>query len=308
MTDKGPSNRSHLPALHALAEVGASLGKRAGVRGFYIGQKMTDGEYGAGCSVVCIVDKKLPKSKLSRSERIPKRLSFEELGHKRQIQTDVLQNHRTISEQGLFNPGDPIRGVSREDNTVRATVGAFGVHTDFGPVFVTAGHFTQILDRRRTIRIADRRSASRELINVRIRSVVRANGIDYALLAPTGGASNASFRNVPIVSSYQPILRSDVGQRLFVLARGQQVPTICRGLNMTYRVPRTGEVLENLIVTDPVTVRGDSGGALVDEHFRLWGLVIGVASFRSGGRVKRASIYMPAFKFLSMESMVLGGP
>lgn len=302
-----PSTARHASAIHSLLDIYARLESRTSLRGLFVGQKLQGSRFTRRTGLTCIVDRKKAEDALDPHERIPGRISYTEFGVRRTVRTDVLQNYGRMQERALFNPGDQVRGRSSDEQPVNATIGAYAVHTHFGPVLVTAGHFVEQIDRRRRIVVRDRSTNPAQTIGGRILRFVRANGTDYALLQPLLEDSNSAFANVPVTAVYDPVLRGDIGTPLFVLARGTQLSTVCRGLNMIYTDPETGETFYNLIVTDDISVPGDSGAALVDSNYRLWGFVIGNVRFRAGGATVSVTVHMPAVRLLSVEPLSIGG-
>jgi hypothetical protein len=63
-----------------------------------------------------------------------------------------------------------------------------------------------------------------------------------------------------------------------------------------------GIQMRGLLLTDPVTVPGDSGCCLVDSAFRVWGLLVGL-QFIDG---KPMSIFASADFVLSLETAEFG--
>lgn len=300
-----PSVAAQLPHTQVQHAYQEQWRRQFNLRGYFIGQKWRNGAYTRATGFVCIVDAKLDNATLPDSAIIPRRFTFKDVERsKRWMVTDVLQKYGSAQEQALLNTGDKIRGRRSSGRAVTATMGAFGTHSKLGDVCITAGHFSDRLAGD-TVTLTDR--AAGASVSGQVVKTVNTGGFDYCLIRPVQRQQGTSFGSQPISSVYEPILKSDIGTRLFVLARGVAVSTVCRGLYMWYENPRDGRIYDNLIVTDPATIKGDSGGALVDEHYRLWGLLIGTLRFRDAGEIRKVSIYMPAISLLSNEpGMSLG--
>jgi hypothetical protein len=117
---------------------------------------------------------------------------------------------------------------------------------------------------------------------------------DYALLKPNAEARNL-FNDALNVSAVHEARPEDVGTVLFCLRRGESQATILRGVNSTANM---GNVqMTGLLLTDDVTLPGDSGCCLVDQGLRVWGLLVGGASFQ--GTVR--SVFASAQALLTLE-------
>ena len=121
--------------------------------------------------------------------------------------------------------------------------------------------------------------------------------IDYALVKSDSASIVQS--NFPITTIYQPALREDVGRSVYLLTRTGFKRTICRSIRSRIGPPYSQEVLNGVILTDAISKVGDSGGALVDQHSRLWGFLI-------GSLPGVYSVFMPVTKLLERQNLRIG--
>jgi hypothetical protein len=294
---KKPSKSRRVKGRREIAAAQAQARQRFGVIGSFVGLKATGGKYTRRVSLVCLVRKKKARDKIDRSARIPKRLQYRLANERSALTTDVIEARRGLVLQASFNPGDKVR---EPQLGVVATVGAYGVHHTFGDVLVTAGHFAQqVGGDQATVQLLDRSAG--ETIAGTIRAHQNRQGIDFCFIEPHVDVTlGDELTNTPIDAVYEPVLRRDLGAPLFVLARGQTIPTVCRGLGLEYALPDGSDTLTDLIACDPVTRIGDSGAALVDSDFRLWGFLIGSIP-------GLFSVFMPVTRLLALEPIQIGG-
>lgn len=288
---------SRLPNLCSCPEVREGLCERYGAVGAYIGQKRTAENFTNTLAMTFVVSHKLPLSKLRHIEPVPKRIYWNDDSGRRWITTDVVESRRSFRRQVAFNPGDVAHRGGR-----RATVASVMDHVDFGPVLVSAGHFARAIGgRNRLVEVHDRLTGS-AVITTKVVEYRDRGGVDYALLAPTNPLDTDALNNLPVRDTYNPSLRTNIGQNLKVLTRGDAVLTTCRGLDLAFYDRESDDFMTGLIGTDPVTVPGDSGCALVDSHFRLWGILIGVFPIDSeNGERALLSVFMPIKRLLALE-------
>jgi hypothetical protein len=106
--------------------------------------------------------------------------------------------------------------------------------------------------------------------------------------------TSSGFRIGPV---YVPTL-DDIGAALFVIdGFGGSTAVSCRGIHAHLPLDVGGSI-DDVILTDPKTVGGQSGSCLVDGAGRVWGLLIGIYS-------GLYSMYLPAIKLLTQEGATL---
>lgn len=265
--------------------------ERYGVGFTYFGMKEVAGRKTRRATLVCVVPRKRKLGNISRHERIPKCVSVKCDGGRCCINTDVIELRARFRTTAMLNPGDTARGGG-----YFATLGAFGAHRDFGEVFVTAGHFVA-QTAGGAVSLFDNASNSDQATG-RFRDHEFHDGIDYALISADANTT-ATLSNAPLDSVYEPVAKRDIGRTVYVVARGKFLRTECRGIDATIGPPYHPTTLRHMILTDIVNRPGDSGAALIDSDYRIWGFLSGVFN-------GRYSIFMPAVRLLSRQNLALG--
>ncbi len=295
--EKKSADRKRLVHSSCFDEAQNTLFIRYGIVSSFLGFKETDGKLTRQLSLVCAVPTKKPIKTLDKKERIPKRFSYRYKGKTYSIKTDVIPVRSRFYYQAKFNPGDRLLHKSSQS---KATVGAYAGHKTLGNIFITAGHFAKDSGGKgRIVHIFDNTIKG---ANVRCKVLDYAlnEHLDYALLRPQpiNGNTNNTYSDASLDTVYQPSSRADIGQKLFVITRAKAIPTKCIGVRMRYKV-NANFTLRDLTVTPRVTKPGDSGAALVDEKFRIWGFLIGAIG-------TKYSVFMPAIKLISHANVTFG--
>lgn len=241
-----------------------------GAFGAYLGFKTVAGRR---TRQLCLVVQTLSKHDPRRSsgiKRIPARIRWRDGRIAYSLPTDVLERTNVFERQvgAIFGPGD----LAAFSGNV-ATIGAAVSHRLRGRCLLTAGH---LLPPSVPAGTAVQTRANGIALNTRLVGHARKGSVDYALLAPVRAAplDNLVEDALRIGPVYTPT-RRDVGRRVRVVRQdGRFHATVCRGVSHHF-VDSTGEFFANTILTGPITVPGDSGGALVDEDNLLWGFLVG---------------------------------
>lgn len=257
--------------------------KVRGVRGCYLGGKVTDGVQTKEVSVICLVEKKKPSSKLRGSQStVPKQIdcpALVGLGNTRLI-TDVRESNGIVvpASRTSFNGA----GDSVSYGNSSATVGMALEHPIYGKVITTAGHLV-LGDRTGQVEYQEGGGPSVRLqandgsgvvIRGELIKAVVSEFADYALIKPlTNKASNYYHDVLGLGSVYQPI-RTDLYKRLMLLTSAPTpVNTTLQGVHANLVVGSTD--MRNLMLTQYVSHRGDSGCCLVDKSLNIWGTLVG---------------------------------
>jgi hypothetical protein len=277
--------------------------KLPNVEGCYIGRKMKRGRAQSRLAVICCVASKVPKRSLASTDRVPARLEWPRTrSRKFRMVTDVQPIAGTELQQAaaVVGPGDRLESGA---GNAPATIGIAIKHPGLGIVVTTAGHafmanaggtieFPPGMPR---VRIANAGSAhpatTFEAVPLK---AVRVAEADYALLRPTAEARNLFHDRVNLSAPHWAI-PEDEGTPLFALRRERSQPTVLRGTAGAFTFG--GVAMRGLLLTDEVTVGGDSGCCLVDTTSRVWGLLVGVALVGA----QRRSVFASPSWVLAME-------
>jgi hypothetical protein len=286
---------SRIPCPSERAEIASRLLRLPNVVGFYLGHKHAGGRSTGEYALVCLVsEKRIMAASGSVPPRIPFRLTSRSRGW---IRTDVVRVGKLRRARSLVcGPGDKVFGRSA------GTVGIALSHPEHGPVVTTAGHvftdsgWTGVREfgagERQEVTL--RNVPTGEPFTGELIKVVVTSQADYALVRPCLDfpARNAYHDAFPMGVPYQPS-GDELGASLTVLAAAGERSTAFRGLQGSVRIGDEG-LVEDALVTDRCTAGGDSGGALVDEFRRVWGLLVGFAD--------ECSIFMSPFVPIQRES------
>lgn len=287
-----PDTRYHIRGLSAFNAIRTEIHERYNVSTCFLGYRRVEGKLTRQMSLVCSVTRKRKLDKQD-PERIRKMLYYVHDGCRHGIKTDVIEIRKPLHYHAEYNPGDGINS-----GTVSATVGAFAKHRKYGAVFVTAGHFAEDVGGNGVqVHFTDAETGDHELAG-RVITHEKKGAIDYALIKPHPD-HDEQLSNFPITRIYQPTLKSDLGQQVFMVTRGKFKPTVCRAVGGSIGPPYSDEIIDNVILTDPVSKPGDSGCALVDGHMRVWGILL-------GSLPNNFSIFMPITTLLSRQSLEIG--
>jgi hypothetical protein len=233
----------------------------------YVGQPSRKGKWAREVAIVCLVVEKKPPSRLQRSRRIPALLSWSESKRAKRRATDVLQvKPRFVAQAGVLGPGDGVMAGGK-----RATVGVALMHPQLGACVTTAAHLFETAGIGATVKVS--RDGTSTPVEATVRDIDPL--VDYALLrAPEDTPCGNVFDDEePLGAIFAPG-EADVGSTVFVLlSTGQLQQTVCRGIHAAITTPR--ETMQDCILTDMVTLGGDSGTCLVDKQLRIWGVLRG---------------------------------
>lgn len=290
-----------LPAGRHLDEVMRGMLAWPRVQVSYIGKKQVGGKETGRLAVVCGVEKKLDKKTMDPAEAVPETLNFRSTPVRTsRVATDVIQMKGSFEVQtnllgpaDLVNPGDP---------NFEATLGIALGHPVHGNVVTTAGHAIppNIGNGDQVVVASGGNTFAAQVMNV-----VTNQFSDHALLRPVSPIAVGNFfRDItPLGPIYIPDPEKDVGKKLFVLpAQGNPRSVTCQGLKAS--IPTAANiVMHDLILTEWSTLGGDSGACLVDQDYRVWGLLLGVFRMsNSTGISTDFSVFVPAFRVLFLEN------
>jgi len=312
---------SLFPTEFGLQELYDRLRGPCQVQGFFVGHKAKRTRRGRQLAIVCCVAQKVPKDRLDQlhpDARIPRALAWKRTRHEdTALPTDVVEIRRARFQQGpSVGPGDVLARPDQAAEEAHATLGVVIQHPEFGQVVTTAGHAfisngqgEVLFDQGATgLRIFNTgRGVTPAVFEVRPRKAVVHPTADYALLEVTtpGASPRNLFEDVFNLSEPQLARPEDVGKRLFALTRRGRLETTLRGVGGELTIDGVG--MRNLLFTDEVTEGGDSGCCLVDATFRVWGLLVGAATFSMVSQgdpsehLVDCSVFAPANFLLSRE-------
>ena len=292
---------SDFPAEGDLRRIYSELLKYPNVTAVYIGRKKKKGRELKQLAIVCCVEQKVTPRRLGKEQRLPKRIKWPRTRSKHfDLVTDVrVLDGTKLHASPVVGPGDELQASAGAE---RATIGLALLHPDHGAVVTTAGH--AFMQGAGTI-VFPGNAPLVDVANLGAGSVAgtfaarplkasRVAEADYALLKPSAEARNL-FNDALNVSAVHEARPEDVGTVLFCLRRGESEGTILRGVHSTANMG--GVQMTGLLLTDSVTEGGDSGCCLVDQGLRVWGLLVGEASFE--GKVR--SVFSSAQALLTLE-------
>jgi hypothetical protein len=311
---------SLFPTQHGLEEMYARLREPCGIEGFFVGRKSKGTRFGRDLAVVCCVTRKARRLKdLPADACIPPALGWQRTRTgETTLPTDVVEIREATFQQlaPTCGPGDVLAAAGQPAESAHATIGIVLQHPEFGLVVTTAGHAflrggqgsVVFDDGAEGLQIFNAGAGvSPAMFKVRPRKAVINSAADYALLQPidTGVTPRNLFEDVFNLSEPQLARPEDVGKKLFALTRRGRLDTTLLGVAGDLALD--GVRMQGLLFTERVTVGGDSGCCLVDNTFRVWGLLVGAATVaivsRTTGeeRLVLCSIFAPANFVLAME-------
>jgi hypothetical protein len=241
-----------------------------GITSFDFGKKYVRGQETDLYALTCYVKQKLDLEALSRSHSIPKKIIYQVDGIKYEILTDVAQAKPKIVLQTKVSPGEKLYSQSSF-----ATIGLVGKHANYGDILVTAGHFAE--QGENVVIPLDNKKYATASVEYSTSGSVR----DFAILKII---DRSDYPKTPRWEGYYDAVKiEDVGRKLYVATEpfSFEKKTICRSVSAYFYDEDNDVSYEEVISTDRVTVKGDSGAALVDEYQNIWGILIGAFNNRS---------------------------
>jgi hypothetical protein len=251
------------------------------IQGCFVGRKRVAGRKTQAVSVVCCVSKKEPARRLAANQRVPKIVEWSDgQTFRGRFITDVqeISDGRRLAAVG--GPGDL---MSIALNNARATVGVALQHPTLGAVITTAAH--AFLNQPGTIAfgvdgpaIQLAASTNGPHLPATARLAHWTAGADFALVTVSGSPTNLYDDSV-LVRPPHWALPEDIGKLVFALTSRGPVPLRFEGA--TASLDLGGHPADRMLLTHPLTqndvpLSGDSGCCLVDDQFRLWGLLVGM--------------------------------
>ncbi len=239
------------------------------ISSFDFGKKYIKGKETDQYSITCYVKKKLDSDTVPKNNFIPKKIEYQVNGKKYQILTDVVQAKAKIILQSKIVPGNITSSSSSY-----ATIGLVGKHNLYGDILVTAGHFA----RKGEIVVA--KIDDTKFATAKVEHSMRGTVRDFAILKII---DELDYPKLPLWKGFYDATKiEDVGKKLYVAIEPFYFKeTKCRSVCAYFYDENTNCSYDQVISTDRVTVKGNSGAALVDENQNLWGLLIGAFNNRS---------------------------
>lgn len=258
------------PPLDWIAQVLPGLLEAYGAFGYQIGLKRKHGRWLRQPSLVFLTERKgPPKVRGVGTTSIPKFLNWKDGKRSHRMPTDVIEMPAQVELQAaaVFGPGD---GADFRGEV--ASVGAAVRSPLHGDCLTTAGH---LLGGRHNLGRQVKVESDGLKVMATAAEVVVDGATDYALLKlPLASPCANLFRDQIRIGPVFTPTSLDLGTVVHVLDRlGQATPTVCRAVDQRLFLTSTG--FKGVIVTDPVTKVGQSGGALIDGSNRLWGFLLG---------------------------------
>ncbi|WP_426730220.1 hypothetical protein [Myxococcus faecalis] len=247
------------------------------VTGVFVGHKGGEDEL----ALCCLVSQKVATRKLPTSALIPRRLEWHPTSRrKRTVRTDVLESvaFQRHALPVVLGPGDAVVSPGR------ATVGMVVDHPRYGRVAVTAGHafagpewtgtYEYTIGSEPPVFLFNAGSKPQGFQGQLLKVVVTPRA-DYALVRPLNVSlcQNTYGDELAIGIPYLPST-SDIGSDLYVLCAERLLRTRFQGAFGQIFVGSQG-LISNVLLTDKVTMPGDSGSCLVGLDMRAWGLLVG---------------------------------
>lgn len=294
--------REALPCQAQHAAIKVILHNRYGIDNFYFGAKLSGKLLSRSLSTVCLVDKKLSQRELNKQQLtcLPKTVSLKAGERIKRFKTDVQEFGGPFTKSAAdMNPGDNVLGVKGGDF---GTIGLFGRHPKYGVVCTTAGHVVREImakgNKPSNFLLHDRNQGVQVACTAK-RSVMRGQ-VDYAILRPRQQSDSEfiDLRDHNIVEPYHQPKRSDLSRSLWLLTRGQAVHARFKGIKLD-AFSFAGRRYSNVIITESIGQKGDSGAALVDDQYRIWGTLI-------GSKKDAFSMFMRINTLLENEHFIFG--
>ena len=283
---------SALPTRSHLKSIYSTLKKKRNVVGCFIGRRRAKGRACRELAVVCCVSEKPPARDLAADHRIPKRVRWLKTTRRNAVvRTDVQRCGESALSAAVAGPGDLMMPP-------KSTLGFAIRHPVHGLVITTAGH-SFIKDRfgdetfvpPRAVVVTAATGVARAC---RVLKAVVQREADYALIKVDGDCANL-FEDEFVLDGIHWARPEDVDRKLFALTNSGLKETRLRGVDGSVQVGALE--MDGLLLTDKVTIAGDSGAALVDENFRLWGLLVGFITSDS----RKLSVFYSANWVLALE-------
>ncbi len=287
------SKSPRVPPMSWLHQTASDAVRDWRVLGTYIGRKTKNGRRSKVTAFVSVVTVKPKTRQIPKSQRIPKRITWRESRQGTGLPTDVVSvGHKSFAYQSgpVIGPGD---GAERRD--ADASLGAAVIHPRLGQCVTTAAHLFDIdtpIGFQLMVKTAGERFKA---------TLARINrDADYALLKPLRSDLTLDnlFRDIERVGAVHVPTPGDIGKTLYMLSYNGKVAKLrCKGISAIVTMP-SGERFVDVILTNPATLAGESGSALIDYDRRLWGFLIGMLP-------GEYSVFLPAHVVLEKESSFL---
>ena len=272
------------------------------IEGCFVGRKRVAGRKTQTVSVVCCVGKKESSRRLAANQRVPKIVEWSDgKAFRGRFITDVQEISGGQRLAAVGGPGDLM--IIAPGNS-RATVGVALQHPTLGAVMTTAAH--AFLDQPGTmtfgaagpsIQLAASTNGPNLAATARLAHWTA--DADFALVEVTGSPTNL-YDDKVLVRPPHWALPEDIGKLVFALTSRGPVPLRFEGA--TASIELGGHPADRMLLTRPLTLAemplsGDSGCCLVDDQFRLWGLLVGMCVINA----------LPHFVFMSPHWLFADG-
>ena len=254
------------------------------VVGCFVGYKRKGRRKTKRLAIVCCVTRKIPRSQLRPADRLPRMIRWTE-GRRfvRKIPTDV-QEWGASGRQAFF--AGPADALTHPVSGERATVGVAVDVPALGPVLTTAAHAIipgpgEVTFGANPPSLTLSNIGEAGTMNATVKRATWTDAADFALLALDSGAPTNLFEDRLLVSAPFFPLPGDIGRAVFCLTSRGMIPMRYEGGAASIPVggfPVTSALLATALPGAGGTKSGDSGCCLVDDQFRLWGLLVGFAS------------------------------
>jgi hypothetical protein len=274
-----------LPQRGQLDELYDQLLALPNVTGCFIGHRRRNGRRTSQLAIVACVSDKVKLKSLSRQQRVPRRVAWSfSSKRKKQIPVDVQVVSGGELHTAVLGAGDEISGFGFPGSPPRPTLGTVGIamqHPLYGRVVTTAAHVfvgatpgETVYPPGQEIEVSMRCGVDGPLLTGHAHKVAITQEADYAIISPPPGipAENLYHDSQPLGPPYVP-QTEDLDRPAYMLGIHEVRQTYLRGYHGRLNVG--GLQLIDVLLTDPCTTGGDSGGCLVNQASRPMGLVEG---------------------------------
>jgi hypothetical protein len=215
------------------------------------------------------------------------------------VEVDLTSSSR---QQFAAGPGDVVN-VPTPSGPKPGTIGFAIDHPSYGPIVTTAAHLfvsetfdgetTYPLNSLPPVRLFNSEGTDPGFFfDGRLLRVVMHPDADYALIFPDPKvpARNLFKDKLPFAGA-QPLACDDLGASLYVATARGLLPAEFQGCRAS--IPVGASIFHGAILTDRVTVGGDSGCALITANARVCGLLVGFSG--------PYSVFMSPYQVLTRE-------